>query len=688
MASFWPYQFVSLSAEQVEARRKILDRNGYYAYLTPIVVLAVLAVYQQLLKRQRSRIVTSKHDPTHEPALVIAQLRRMKWWLSEPLNPEFGSRRVHLLGFIYAAWLLFLSGRQTSNDYLHFTKQLGHIAVTQLPLHYLLAIKSPLSPVQVITGLTYETILPYHRLFGRIIHVFFLAHAALYLNFFSQANLLSKRLGDRDVRLGLLSIVMIDILAITSIPPIRKFAYHTAFYRTHILISVAIVPALFFHVPYTRFYVLQCFLFAAGNATTRKAMTSQPILSTVKSAGEGTNLVKLIIPGPSWGLTPFIGSKFSTWTPGQHVYIKQSMSPKLPRSPFTIVSLPPTSDRDTDDETESGKIELVLRNLNGPMTGWLAKKPLETGRTSRNVEILFEGPYGESSKYVPDLIGQDSSDVLLIAGGVGATFTLPIYVALLQGIAKRKQNPSSPTVTTKNGSIVPLARERKIIFTWIVRTQAESQWGIETLNRYKLSNLSLEIDARIYITSSSPSTSSTFSTPPSIDISSAKSTSFLPLNKIPISQDFPAPGISVTNSLNHLHNPPSSTSSSNPSPSSTLTPPSSKSTSPTPHPLHQLHLPSQPPPSPPSTPQPQNPTSSSSPAPPSPSYLTIQTLPSQRPNIPLLIHDFMTPSKWSRKEILVCGPPALKAEVRKQVGGFVYAEGRDVGIWEESFGHG
>ena len=72
------------------------------------------------------------------------------------------------------------------------------------------------------------------------------------------------------------------------------------------------------------------------------------------------------------------------------------------------------------------------------------------------VPLLVEGPYG-SAKYFPDL-ASNYDRVLLVAGGVGATFTLPIYRDLL---SKGK------------GSIVK--------FVWSVKREADAQWGVEAL---------------------------------------------------------------------------------------------------------------------------------------------------------------------------------------------------------------
>ncbi|KAL8877139.1 MAG: hypothetical protein Q9198_004794, partial [Flavoplaca austrocitrina] len=107
---------------------------------------------------------------------------------------------------IWAIWLSVLAVRDTGDDYLHLTKRFGIIGASQLPLHYLLALKSSWSPITYLTRLSHEELNPYHRALGRIILLFVSLHASFYLNFFIQKSLLTKRIRDPDVILGLLAI--------------------------------------------------------------------------------------------------------------------------------------------------------------------------------------------------------------------------------------------------------------------------------------------------------------------------------------------------------------------------------------------------------------------------------------------------------------------------------------------------
>ncbi len=310
----WPYHFVTLTPEQVEERRQLLDRAGYYAYLTPVIFLGVIYLLRQATAPATKGAAQTKVEV---PGIFTVLKRRITWWLNEPLVPEFGARKVIILGLAYWGWLLYLIFRKTGDDYLHLTKRFGHVAASQLPLQYMLAIKSPLSPIQQITGLSWENLNDYHRLFGRIVHLTLATHAIMYLNFYAQVGLLTKRFGDWDVRTGFIAFMMFNIIAGLSIPPIRKADYHKKFFKSHVIQSGLVTIVLFFHVTYIRKYILQAFVLYMFNGMSRSMNSSGETLSTISTL-EGTSvssaLLKLRIP------TPLVGGRPLMWVPGQHIY--------------------------------------------------------------------------------------------------------------------------------------------------------------------------------------------------------------------------------------------------------------------------------------------------------------------------------------------------------------------------------
>jgi len=161
------YDYVTLNNTQIEARRKLLDQAGWQAYLAPIILLSATYAYRQLMPSQ-SPFSTRDNKPS--PLTILT--RRTSWLLNTTYIPEFGPLHIQLLGLLYTAYLLFRITHQTGNDYMHVTQAFGHVAVSQLPMHYLLSVKSPSSPITKVTGLTHERLNVYHRPMNREYRLF------------------------------------------------------------------------------------------------------------------------------------------------------------------------------------------------------------------------------------------------------------------------------------------------------------------------------------------------------------------------------------------------------------------------------------------------------------------------------------------------------------------------------------
>lgn len=316
------------------------------------------------------------------------------------------------------------------------------MAASQLPLHYLLALKS-WSPIQYLTRLSHEELNPYHRLLGRILTTFFAIHALLYLNFFIQIGALSKRIRDKDVILGLIANTSLMILGTTALATIRNYSYRL-FFIVHVFLSLFLLPILYFHVPYLRVYIIESAAIFILLIVQRN-ISSTPVPATLTRLPK-TNLLSISIP-----LSPALAKRFHT--PGQHIYLAfpaSLASPlnKLRLNPFTIANLP----------SQEHNLRLVIRPLAGT-TQTLSSLTHSSKKAS--TPLVIEGPYG-AAPYFPNLL--DHYDrILLVAGGVGATFTLPIYRHLLQRLRGTD------------------ASAGKVRFVWTVRDVADAAWGMQQL---------------------------------------------------------------------------------------------------------------------------------------------------------------------------------------------------------------
>ena len=124
-------------------------------------------------------------------------------------------------------------------------------------------------------------------------------------------------------------------------------------------------------------------------------------------------------------------------------------------NPFTIASVNPA------DLT----ITLVLRTLDGPMTRALEAL---SHLSKASPPLHIEGPLG-SSKYFPNL-ATEYDRILLVAGGVGATFILPIYRQLQEQMLEESRGSD------------------RVKMIWSMRDGAEAAWALPLKPRAERSN--------------------------------------------------------------------------------------------------------------------------------------------------------------------------------------------------------
>ena len=339
----------------------------------------------------------------------------------------------------------------TSADYLHLTKRFGIVGASQLPFLYLLIWKSSWSPIQTLTRSSHETINVYHQSLGRIITLLVFLHAAFYLNFYVQSNILGNKLKEAYVLCGIAGTISFAAIGTTALSPVRRWSYRV-FYAVHVILATALLPVLFFHVHHIRIYLYETAAIYALNSLTRWLSVSKRH-GTVRSI-PNTSLVEISIPCDTRGSVQRL---FTDYRPGQHAYVSLARNPlsrTFHSNPLTAVSIPSTDKH----------LKFVARALDGN-TRKLAMLA-EKSSTGIDVSLAIEGPHGSSS--LEDKLLQYDR-VLFVAGGVGATFILPLYRQLLSDLSPGK------------GSY----RRQKVTFVWIARSEREVTWAVPTDQREK-----------------------------------------------------------------------------------------------------------------------------------------------------------------------------------------------------------
>jgi Ferric reductase NAD binding domain/FAD-binding domain len=183
----------------------------------------------------------------------------------------------------------------------------------------------------------------------------------------------------------------------------------------------------------------------------------------------------------------------SPWAPGQHIFVRFLAAGlhSLTAHPFSICSLPLKADSLLRDVRRQTADMVMYIQPRGGFTARLAA--LARQKPGRKVRVLLDGPYGGMKDR-----GLDGFDkAVVIAGGSGAGFTLPIVENVLLG-----RKAAEKTAGRKTMLHIVLA----------VKTEEERRWYEQALRAMLKRSGPLECccSASIYVTGSTraPSTDS------------------------------------------------------------------------------------------------------------------------------------------------------------------------------------
>lgn len=483
----WSYHFIfDLTPEEKYLRRLSLDRSALVAQLSalaPVLLLllcrSAIWVWSRAARRRVSydAVPSSPARKARRHGAVgrwATQARKWRWWLGDDvqmLGQSWGQRDQWILGAAWTVWLFVLCtvgtgqgklaelrrrGRADSEhhllDYMHLTKRFGIIAASQFPIHYLMSLKT-LNPFAYIFGSSHEHLNKWHRVLGRILYFLLFLHAVFYLNFFVRINRLDRLL-DPVVAFGVVSFIGLNLLTGTAARFLRQHSYRL-FFIVHVAVAVAMPPLLFFHSEAMRTFMAEAVVVFFADLAVRKfgTVTSDARLQTIP----GTDLVTISAP-----VSSKLANRFRE-RPGSHAYLtlpaasRPSSSRLAPSSfvfemlhnPFTVAAV----------GENTPELTLVARRRHGPLTQALSRiadaqdaNPASSVRMKASIGI--EGPYGVA-KYFPSFSAGEYDKILLVAGGVGATFILPLYHAITQ------DDPRT-----------------KVEMIWTVRSAADVTWAV------------------------------------------------------------------------------------------------------------------------------------------------------------------------------------------------------------------
>ena len=491
----WPYEFVTLNDEQKHLRRQSLDfyaAIAHYSLIVPLVAVILTKLLRiglrnlpgaqddgGLYQRVPGSPIVKAHRGRVGSGLAVTW-RKFAWWMGDDVvlfGQVWGQRDEWVLGSVWLLWLLTLSVVGTGKDFLHLTKRLGLVAVSQLPMQYILALKA-INPLALALDTSHEHLNRYHRVLGRLVYGLLVLHVVLYNVFFLASGLWVARFFAPVVFVGVVASFLMHALTGTAMRSVRRWSYRV-FFVTHLVAAMAVPPLIFFHAPSARLYLIESVVVFIIDLAVRKttAVTTPATLEAIP----GTDLVRLTATLPAAKTARY------RLRPASHVYLsvppegRPNANPTSPAhfvfdflyNPFTVAS---TSAADT--------ISLVFRRNAGPMTSHLSSS---AGEDAPKLPLTIEGPYGAASLSFPSFLtgaGGPPHRVLLFAGGVGATFILPIYNTLLADY------PAS-----------------KVRFIWAIRAAADATWAV-SLNESSGTSLLDDENVQLFLTGDMGTTTS------------------------------------------------------------------------------------------------------------------------------------------------------------------------------------
>lgn len=417
---------------------------------------------------------------------------------------------------VYIAFITFLTGfvfvdindlDYQTRDYI-IAKRLSRMAISNFPILYLLVIKNDL--VTATTGLTHDRLVLLHKWIARTMFVMICVHVYLSIHYWLHLGFKIMIIIPPQI-FGFIAFGSFFILTFGSLKFIRKWAYDFFLIEHRVFSFIMLLFALFHNVRGMKgSLILAVHQFVLDRVISRVVTFVQKRQSPTKRISKFELLddrtIMVTVPLNSkdyrtqkWWQALF--PNFNTWKPGQHVYLNVPKVSWMQQHPFTIASLSDTKEMKFVLRVQKGFTRLLKKKISElnkndtfldksitTRTDYSETSHLSTAKnepsntvfvetelTSSSTDIennyfddddvtmkaIINGPFGAT--YQP-LISFDST--MFFAVGLGASFTFPVCLDLLQ------------TIQTRNDIDDYLGRplNSKIQMVWVIPTVDVVGW--------------------------------------------------------------------------------------------------------------------------------------------------------------------------------------------------------------------
>jgi predicted ferric reductase len=331
----------------------------------------------------------------------------------------------------------------------------GFISICQLPLIFLLAGRRNI--IGYLVDMSYARLNWFHRWAARTLWLTSTIHMGFWFHDWGRYDYIAYHLThDPLTKRGFAAWCILTFIVISSSAPVRKLSYEI-FLLQHLVSFVGFIVAIWMHAPAeVKIWVWIPIALAVFDRVVRYAWGAYANIGIFHGKISRFSLF------PHYAtLTPFPGNVTRVtlnnpgivWKPGQHILLTCHRIALFQSHPFTIASLP-----------EDGRMDFFIRRRGGGTRGFeaIAKKgrSIEADHDVRCGPMFIEGPYGTHRPL------RQFNSVVLFAGGMGATFVVP----LLRDIVSAWKSEKGEEYHTPGNR---LSATDRIRFIWAVKSRAE-----------------------------------------------------------------------------------------------------------------------------------------------------------------------------------------------------------------------
>ncbi|KAJ7289425.1 iron reductase [Mycena rebaudengoi] len=396
-------------------------------------------------------------------------------------------------------------------DPKYWANRASHIAATQLPLMTAFGMRNNF--ISLIAGISFDKLNYLHRVTARVICVLFWVHAI------GRSQLIFHDIDQAWFGWGVAGGSALLLLCLLSLRPLRSRSYEW-FLIMHLALGLITLVGAYLHSQHLGYGVYvwpSMFLWGLDRflRLTRIVLVNSRLISAYNGSRRITSEANVQILSPHFLRISIPCPPYFSWKTGQSSYLTLcgvSAASVSEAHPFTISNSPrekgssssePSSRSSITEEKQSPAISAnEVKNLRSPedeedlifilraRTGF-TKRLMDSvtaspTATEKTFKAFVDGPYGSP----PAVRGFDT--VVFVCGGSGVSFTLPLFLDLIQ----------AATVNTNRVC-------RRVVFIWAVGDIAHIKWISDAVSQ-ALAKLStenlLQVDIRLHVTASTEDT--------------------------------------------------------------------------------------------------------------------------------------------------------------------------------------